>query len=163
VGLLTDYFRARDAAAAAVVDGPEWAGPLFPRGSAEPFDGVEAKRIEPWVVLPRLVGFVLGVPYSSDLVETIWIRPTEAELEATGDSPESAVVQLGDGVRDVLAGVTAEQVPELAARWATIEEFSWTSSGQGDADYLAEVLSGLAVLSRRAQAAGEHVYCWWSV
>lgn len=163
MGLLVDYFRARDVDAAAVVDGPEWAGPLYPRGDAEPFDGVPATSIEPYVVLPQLVGFVLGVPYTRDLVETTWVRPTALELETADDSPESAVVQLGDGVRDVLASVTAERVPELAARWARIEEFKWSSSGQGDADYLAEVLSGLIALSRRAQAAAEHLYCWWSV
>jgi hypothetical protein len=161
VGLLADYFRAQDAAAAAVVDGPGWAGPLFPQGDAEPFDGVEAKWIEPYVVLPRLVGFVLGVPYSSDLVETTWVSPTADEADV--DPPESAVIQLGDGARDAVASVTAEGVPDLAARWATIEEFSWSSGGQGDPEYLAEVLSGLAALSQRAQAAGEHVYCWWSV
>jgi hypothetical protein len=117
VGLLADYFRAQDAAAAAVVDGPGWAGPLFPQGDADPFDGVEAEGIEPYVVLPRLVGFVLGVPYSPDLVETTWVRPSADEAEV--DPPESAVIQLGDGVRDVLASVTAEQIPDLVARWAT--------------------------------------------
>ena len=161
VGLLVDYFRAPDAAAAAAVDDPEWAGPLFPRGFAEPFDRVEAKGIDPSVALGKLVGLVQGVPWSLDLVEETLVRPTAEEAEA--DPPESAVIQLGDGVRDVLASVTAERVPDLAARWATIEEFSGSSSGQGDADYLAEVLSGLAALSRRAQAAGEHLYCWWSV
>jgi len=96
-------------------------------------------------------------------VETTWVRPTALELETADDSPENGVVQLGDGVRDALASVTEERVPELVARWTEIEEFKWFSGGRGDADYLAEVLSGLIVLSRRAQAAGEHLYCWWSV
>ena len=72
-------------------------------------------------------------------------------------------MQFNDDVRDVLAGVPPERIPELAARWARIDEFSWSSDGQGDVDYLTAVVSGLVGLPQRAQAAGEHLYCWWCV
>jgi hypothetical protein len=127
----------------------------------EPFDGVDAKWIDPSVTLAKLVGFVQGVPWSIGLVKETFVRPTLAE--AMVDPPEQAVVQLDDSVRDVLAGVTEEQLPDLVARWAGIEEFRWTTAGRGDEEYLTEVLTGLAALCRRAQEAGEHLFCWWSV
>jgi hypothetical protein len=160
--MLTDYFRARDGATAAVVDGPDWSGPLFPPEGTEPFDGVEAKWIDPYVVFPQLVAFVLDVPFDLDLVEPIWVWSPEEEMGANG-SPGSVVVQFGDDVRDALAGVSSERIPELADRWARIEEFSWSSDGHGDVDYLSAVVRGLVGLSQRAQAAGEHLYCWWCV
>jgi len=42
VDLLVDYFRARDAAAAAVVDGPEWAGQGPGGDDLGPADGIGA-------------------------------------------------------------------------------------------------------------------------
>lgn len=160
VGLLTDYFRAPDATTAAVVGGPDWSGPLFPPDGTEPFDGVEAKWIDPYVVFGKLVALIRDVPFDLDLVEPIWVWPPEEEMDY---APESAVVQFGDDVRDLLASVSPERIPELAAQWARIEEFSWTSDGQGDVDYLGAVVTGLVALSQRAQAAGEHLYCWWCV
>jgi hypothetical protein len=156
VGVLFDYFRAADADAATVADGPDWAGPLYPRDAVEPFDGVDAKGIDPVVVLGQLVGFVQGVTSIADLVNT-----TGAALQADeqDDHANHGVLEILDETRDVLASVTEEQVPQLAARWAEIEEFG----GYADADALAGTVTELVALSRRAKAAGEHVYCWWSL
>jgi len=145
-----DYFRASDAVIAAAVDGSERMGPLLPPEVGEPVDAVDAKWIEPQVTLGRLVGFVQGVPWRVDLMEVTSIDPDE--------DADDGLLRIGDGARDALARVTADQVPELVAHWAAIEEFR----GQGDADYLAEVLTGLTDLSRRARAAGQQLLCRWS-
>ena len=57
VGVLFDYFRAVDADSAAIVDADGWAGPLAPPDGAEPFDGVDAKGIDPIVMLGQLVAW----------------------------------------------------------------------------------------------------------
>lgn len=150
-----DYFRASDAVLAAVVDGSEWMGPLLPPEIGEPVDAVDAKWIEPQVTLGRLVGFVQGVPWRVDLMEVTSIAPDAIDPDEDADD---GLLQIADAARDALASVTAEQLPDLVARWAVIEEFR----GHGDADYLAEVLTGLASLSRRARAAGHHLCCRWS-
>ncbi|GIF72511.1 hypothetical protein [Asanoa siamensis] len=59
-------------------------------------------------------------------------------------------------MRDALAGLSDEQLPELAVRWAAIEEFG----GFVPADVLVGTMGELAGLARRARAAGEHLYCW---
>ena len=83
-------------------------------------------------------------------------------MEVTSIDPDedadAGLLQIGDEARDGLAGVTADQGPDLVARWVVIEEFR----GRRDADYLAAVLTGLADLSRRARAAGQHLLCRWS-
>jgi len=145
-----DYFRASDAEISALIDGSEWMGPLLPPEVGEPVDAVDAKWIEPQVTLGRLVGFVQGVPWRVDLMEVTSIDPDE--------DADAGLLQIGDAARDALAGVTADQGPDLVARWVVIEEFR----GHGDADYLAAVLTGLADLSRRARAAGQHLLCRWS-
>jgi hypothetical protein len=123
----------------------------------EPYDGVATKHIDPVVTLGKLVGFVQGVPYSLGPVERTDVRPQASQPE---DEPEEhGAIQLGDQARDILAGVTAEQVPELVARWIEIEEFG----GYVEADYLAEVLASLAALSRRAKTDSDHLFCWWSL
>jgi hypothetical protein len=147
-----DYFRASDAVISALIDGSEWMGPLLPPEVGEPVDAVDAKWIEPQVTLGRLVGFVQGVPWRVDLMEVTSIDPDE---DADADA---GLLQIGDAARDALAGVTADQGPDLVARWVVIEEFR----GHGDADYLAAVLTGLADLSQRARAAGQHLLCRWS-
>jgi len=145
-----DYFRASDAVISALIDGSEWMGPLLPPEVGEPVDAVDAKWIEPQVTLGRLVGFVQGMPWRVDLMEVTSIDPDE--------DADAGLLQIGDEARDGLAGVTADQGPDLVARWVVIEEFR----GRGDADYLAAVLTGLADLSRRARAAGQHLLCRWS-
>lgn len=156
VGVLFDYFRAADPGAAVLTDGPDWAGPFHPPAGVERFDGVDAKGIDPVVMLGQLVGFVQGVTSIADLVDT-----TGAALRADeqDDHANHGVLEILDETRDVLASVAAEQVPELAARWAEIEEFG----GYADADALAGTVTELVALSRRAEAAGEHLFCWWSL
>lgn len=68
-----------------------------------------------------------------------YFRASDAVSAALIDGSEWMVPLLGDAARDALAGVTAEQLPDLAA-----------------------VLTGLANLSRRARAAGQHLLCRWS-
>ena len=93
-------------------------------------------------------------------MKTTTVRPESPEED---DPAESGVEQLDDDVRDTLACMSAEQVPELAAPWAAIEEFHWSTDGQADGDFLVKVLTGLADLSRHAQGADDHLYCWWSL
>lgn len=183
MGVLTDYFRAPDAAT--VVRALELTGGGRPeffsggsrggsnRGSARTFDGafdgafdgVEAKRLDPGVVLAELVAAIRDEPWQVDLVVETPVWPTTPEPgphrpdgPADEDDPWTTgpwVTELDDATRDTLALVPDERVPEAAARWAQAEE-----SGDADPCDLLLVARELIGLARRARAAGERLYCW---
>ena len=166
MGVLFDYFRAPDAKAAArAVELP--GGPLLPEPA---FDGVEAKGIDPCVVLGQLVAFIRGVPWDVDLVRTVLVWPppetqpaTEEEYEALPeDSPwkEGPLLQALDrDVRDTLGTVDDARLPALAAQWARIEEFHHTMR----TDDALSLIKDLVGLARRARDAGHPLYCWSSL
>jgi hypothetical protein len=168
VGILNDYFRAPDAASAArVAELP--AGPCGPRDyDAQPtFDGIEAKGgVDPSVVLGQLVALIRGVRWTPELASTEWVWPPEEQLPDVALSPTSEeepavegawVEELGVEVRDTLASVEDARLPELAARWAQIEEFPrYTDT----ASAALELATDLIALARRARAAGDRLYCW---
>ncbi|MEU9041825.1 MULTISPECIES: hypothetical protein [unclassified Kitasatospora] len=167
MGVLTDYFRAPDAAT--VVRALERAGggrPDFDDGSGAGFgagfDGVEAKRIDPDVVLGQLVAAIRREQWHPDAVPETPVWPTTPPPGPSGpdgeDDPWASgpwVTELGDAARDTLAGVPDERVPKVVAQWALAEE--WDGADPSDLQPLAEELIGLA---RRARAAGEQLYCW---
>ena len=157
MGVLFDYFRAPNADVAAVVDEPGWAGPFCPADDRlEPFDAVDAKWVDPAVCLGQLVAFVQEVPWRAGLMIQVVVRPAPDD---EAPFPEHGLDELRDGARDVLAGITAEQIPGLCARWAAIEEFG----GHHNEQDLAVLVAELAELAVRARAAGDHLYCWWSL
>ncbi|WIM99331.1 hypothetical protein ACTOB_002981 [Actinoplanes oblitus] len=147
MGVLYDYFRAPGPAEVrAHMDAHEASSPV-----PEVYEGVGLKMIDPAVCLAQLIGFVTGGPGGSGEL-LVWPAGTEAD----GDYPGPWVTVLGDEARDVLAGIPAERVPELAGRWSGIEEFG----GFLDADFLGEVITDLAGLAARARERHESIYCW---
>jgi hypothetical protein len=148
---LNDYFRASgpDVAARAL---DQVGGPLIadPAPGELTFDGVAVKNADPAVALGQLVAFVREVPWDPDVVRSDLLRPEE--------TPEQGpwLVWVDDATRDTLAGIAEDRIPELAERWAAIEEFG----GYADADDLRDLIAALAELARRATAAGDHLYCW---
>jgi hypothetical protein len=172
MGVLFDYFRAADDTAAAGVAGSV-GGPLVPDDDGQPpFDGVDAKGVDPAVTLAMLVAIISEVPWSTDLVATtaVW-PPPETEpnsVEDAKDLPEDSpwvtgpwVEQLADRTRDTLADTAPARHREIAGRWAQIEEFELYTDV--DADALQPLVSQLVGLAQRARAAGEHLYCWSSL
>ncbi|GHF85793.1 hypothetical protein GCM10018790_74110 [Kitasatospora xanthocidica] len=163
MGVLTDYFRAPDAAA--VVRALELTGggrPDFDGGSGAGFDGVEAKRVDPYVVLGRLVAAIREEAWLPDVVpeKPVWpaTPPPGPDGPQDEDDPWATgpwVTELGTTARDTLAGVPDERLPEVVAQWALAEE--WDGANASDLLPLAEELIDLA---RRARAAGEQLYCW---
>ena len=130
VGVLTDYFRAPDAATVLrikdVLDGPLSAGAGL--------DGVQAKSIDPRVVLGKLVAFIHRVPWGADVVlcTLLWPPPQNAPASAAQYEalPEDSswrtgpwLEELGLSVRETLAGLDDARIPGLAVEWAQIEEF----------------------------------------
>ncbi|MFF0411840.1 hypothetical protein ACFYUY_15520 [Kitasatospora sp. NPDC004745] len=155
MGVLTDYFRAPDAAA--VVRELERTD-----GGSPEFDGVRAKRIDPTVLLGQLVAAVRQEPWRAGLVTETPVWPT-APLPGPGgpadeDDPWATgpwVTELGDDVRDALAGAGDERLPPAVAVWAVAEEW-----GGADPAELLPVAEELVALAGRARAAGERLYCW---
>jgi hypothetical protein len=150
MGVLYDYFRASDrATAATVADRP--GGPLATDGSgAAAFDGVAARGIDPVVTLGQLVAFVRGVSWTPELVGA-------AEISRSSAS-EAWVERLGEPVRDWLAGVADDALPEIVVKWSQIEEF--VPADEPDDAELFALVTDLVALARRARAAGDQLYCW---
>ncbi|MFI6601650.1 hypothetical protein ACIBHX_35835 [Nonomuraea sp. NPDC050536] len=166
MGVLFDYYRAADREAAMVLPELGRAGNRrMPEGQG--FDAVDAKGIEPAVILGQLIGLIQGVPWSVGLVEMVEIYPpsegaprTEEEWEALPpDSPfldGPGIEELSAAVRDTLADVDHGRMAELAEQWAGIEEFD----GRADAELLRGVIEELVGLARRAKESGQLLYCW---
>jgi hypothetical protein len=168
MGVLYDYFRAPGPAA--VLRAMDRAGgPLTGDAAGESaFDGLDAKGIDPKVVLGQLVAFIRDVPWSVDVVatDTLWPPPETrpASREAWGELPEDSpwmtgpwLERLGADACDALAGVGDDRLPALAGPWAGIEEFG--SIGP-EPEVLLELLGQLVDLARRARASGDQLYCW---
>jgi hypothetical protein len=155
MGVLTDYFRAPQVSLVQQRMVDTGGGPLVTAQSeTSVFDGVELKSIDHAVVLAQLVGFATGRDWNID-GRLIWPAGTEHDVEHEGPW----VVVLDDGTRDVLADIPSGRVPELADRWAGIEEFG----GLADPGDLREAISGLSALAARARDAGESLFCWISL
>jgi hypothetical protein len=155
MGVLFDYFRAPDAASVAklmqVTDG----GSPIHHGQEPAADSVDAKGIEPNVTLGQLVQRILGVDDGADVIggELVW----PAGAESAEDYQGPWVVVLDDQARDALASVEVARVPELATWWSGIEEIY---GGDDAIESLMGMLTELSGLARRAQAAGDRLYCW---
>ncbi len=161
MGVLTDYFRAADAASVVrVLQGVD-DRPLVGGGSPH-FDGVEAKRLDPVLVLGELIAAIRQVPWEAGLVDESPVWPTTPEPGPSGPQAEDDpwatgpwVVELAASVRDTLAEVSDADVPTVVARWVQTEELR--PAGVEDMQPLAEELIQLA---RRARSVGEKLYCW---
>ncbi|MFB6889714.1 hypothetical protein ACFCX4_10420 [Kitasatospora sp. NPDC056327] len=162
MGVLTDYFRAAgDAVVVTAVEGDE-GDPLV--GGAHPvFDGVEAKGVDPDVVLGQLIASVRRVAWRTDLAGTtpVWpaTPPPGREGPADEDDPWATgpwVVRLGRTARDTLADLPAADLPDVCDRWAeAADELS-----DEDGEELRPLVEELSALARRAREADEDLYCW---
>ncbi|MFF2350757.1 hypothetical protein ACFVVL_13325 [Kitasatospora sp. NPDC058115] len=162
MGVLTDYFRAADdAAVLAALHDAEGGPPVGGPGAV--FDGVEAKGVDPDVVLGQLIAVVRRVEWAVDLVGGTPVWPTTPppgrEGPADEDDPWATgpwVMRLGRPVRDTLAELPEAGLAEVAARWAAAAEELPGADGEG----LRPLVQELSGLARRARAAGEDLYCW---
>lgn len=170
-GYTFDYFRAPDAAVAMRV--LERAGsPLTAGDDDEPvFDGVEAKGVEPFIVLGHLVALVRGVRWNPELVPSISLWPSgdqPASIEEYDLLPEDSpwkqigpgLEELGSSVRDTLADADDARLSQLSVGWAQTEELRRFSDVNQDS--LLPLVEDLVRLARRAREANEQLYCWSS-
>lgn len=155
MGVLYDYFRAADpVAVAALMDLHEATSPANLDGWPTPV--VELKAVDPTVVLGQLIGFITGAEHSGRLAGERLVWPAGGEQDVDHEGPWVTV--LADAARDALAGLDAARLPELAARWARIEEFG--GYREGDEEFAAATIAELSGLCRAARDAGEHLFCW---
>lgn len=153
MGVLTDYFRARDDGEAARVTS-HVGGPMHDGDDGHPaFDGVDAKGIDHAVVLGQLVAMLRGVPWTPTVCGSRLVEEACVDLD---EGPW--VVVIDDAVRDDLAAIAPAAVPALAARWAGIEDLRLA-----EPSVIQPVLEDLIALARRARDAGEHLYEWCSL
>ncbi|MFE9853656.1 hypothetical protein ACFYPN_33415 [Streptomyces sp. NPDC005576] len=161
MGALTDYFRAVDAAS--VVEELKRADGGSPLSAGLPVvDGVEAKHVDPTVVLAMLIAAIRQVQWRVDLVEEVPLWPTSPVPGPDGLEDEDDpwvtgpwVSELNPLVRDTLAAVRDSEVPTIVARWVQAEELH----GARVQD-MQPVAEELILLARRALEAGEQLYCW---
>ncbi|SPT50222.1 Uncharacterised protein [Actinomadura madurae] len=161
VGVLTDYFRAADAEVVVQAMKRLDGGPLVGTGSPA-FDGVEAKGVDPAVVLGKLIGAIKQVPWSVRLVEDSVVWPTTPAPGPEGpweeDDPWATgpwVSELDNAARDALAGVRDADVSKVVAEWVQAEELHGAH-----ADDMEPLATELIQLARRARDAGDHLYSW---
>ncbi|QKV79748.1 hypothetical protein [Amycolatopsis sp. Hca4] len=148
---LFDYFRAPDADA--VRQALDAGGGATPVGAV--FDGIEAKGVDPSVVLAMMVAAVRQVPWSADLVDDRLVWPVGVEQDPEYDGPW--VSELNTSARDVLAG--AGDLPRVAREWARIEELG----GNVDVADAQVFVESVVDLARRAREADEPLFCWISL
>ena len=146
MGVLYDYFRAADDdTAIALMDrthGSPW--------TAAGLDLIDLKGLDPAVSVGHLVAAARGTDWDARLVHAAMIWSADEDgpwLEA-----------LTDAARDTLASITEDRAPDLAVRWAELDDHvGWR------AEDAREALDVLTALARRARDAGEHLYCWSSL
>lgn len=166
MGVFYDYYRAEDRRSAVAYPDEPRVVENRPPGTPD-FDGVGTKWIDPNLVLGRLIAFARGVPYSSDLVETVPLYPPPENAPATleerdrlpEDSPYkegSSIEEIPQDVRDTLADIPDDRLTELAGKWAQIEEFISPPDREG----LMTLIRELRDLARRARKDDQMIYCW---
>ncbi|MEU4643592.1 hypothetical protein [Micromonospora sp. NPDC023814] len=151
MGVLYDYFRAKDDAAAVRLMEDLGGGPVVVSSDGATVDAIDLKGIEPAVTLGKLVSFVRGVSWRVNLVDL--------KLLWSGDEREGPwLMSLDRATRDTLASINDTRLLELSARWGRIEELAW--AGPLPDDQMLPVIEEIAALAQRARDAGEAVYCW---
>ncbi|WP_052768708.1 hypothetical protein [Streptomyces humi] len=165
MGVLYDYFHATDHATAveqAIGPGGDWlSGTTLEEAGA---DWIDAKGLDPNVVVGQLVACAEGIPFSAqqDTPDLIWPEPPyPREGTADPDSPWDTgllLQQLPDRWRDILAGLPEDAVPVVAARWYEIEEVDFPDRLTAE-----NTITVFTALASRARTTGAHLYCRCSV
>ncbi|MBR7835355.1 hypothetical protein KDL01_18925 [Actinospica durhamensis] len=163
MSVLHDYFRAPDPSTAidwAVGPGGDWHqhGGLDDYGA----DWIDAKNLDPFVVLGQLIAFARAVPFDARSTSTALLWPDEQAwpygVQRPGrESPWDeglTLVRLPEEWVTALAEISDEQMPRLALRWKDIEEIRFAEAA--DAEGYIEVFRALA---RRARDHGQGLYC----
>ncbi|MEU7528454.1 hypothetical protein AB0A74_22170 [Saccharothrix sp. NPDC042600] len=150
MGVLTDYFRASDHdTVRTALDHNDAMSPLM---APLRWDGVEAKAVDPEVVLAQLV---TAADPAADPDDNPLVWPATADPDHEGPW----VVALDPTTRDTLAAAHDDDLPTLATHWARIEEWN----GDPTPDELLPLVTELVQLARRARDTGDHLYCWMSL
>lgn len=162
MGVLTDYFRAGDVAAVVAAMESAEGGPLV--GGRSGFDGVDAKGVDPHIVLGQLIAGIKAVPWSLELnlVTETMVWPTTPqpgpEGPADDDDPWATgpwVSQLDSSARDALAEADDAGLSEVVADWVEGEELMGAT-----VEGMRPLAEALIELARRARDADEQLYCW---
>lgn len=150
MGVLYDYFRASDDGSAVKLVEDLGGGPVVTDADSSTVDAVDLKGIDPRVTLARLVCLVRGIEWNAEAVEErlVWSKDEEGPW----------VSFIGDDARDALASIAEERMPSLSAAWGRTDELAW--HGPLPDDVMLPVIEDIAALARRAQDAGDHLYCW---
>ncbi|MEU3457406.1 hypothetical protein ABZ671_27950 [Micromonospora sp. NPDC006766] len=151
MGVLYDYFRAKDdATAVKLMDGLSGGPAVAGRGDGS-VDAIDLKGIEPSVTLGNLVSLVRGVDWEVNLVglQLLW---------SANEQEGPWLMSLDRATRDTLASINDAQLLELSARWGRSEELAW--DGPLPEDQMLPVIREIAALAQRARNAGEDLYCW---
>lgn len=139
----TEYFIADDdqaALAALGTSGPAQAG----------LPTVEAKNLDPVVVMGTLESLLTGVPYDEVIAD-----PRQGHAVSDPEaSPEEHVVAITERLRGTLAATDDTELGQVAARWGRTEELDGF-----DPEFLTAFLVDLAALARREGG----LYCWWAL
>ncbi|WP_067509559.1 hypothetical protein [Actinoplanes sp. TFC3] len=139
----TEYFVADDDQAA-----------LAALGSSGPasvgLPTVEAKNLDPVVVIGTLESLLTGVPY-----DEVTADPRQGHAVSDPEaSPEEHVIAITDRLRGALAAAGDAELGEVGARWGRTEELDGF-----DPEFLTAFLVDLAALARR----DGQLYCWWAL
>src|SRR5262249_13145017 len=121
MGVLYDYFRVHDDKAAIVLMEETDGGPVVQHGKQSRVDAVDAKGIDPSVLVGQLVALAAQVEWSPDLVNEDLVWPPGARDDMEYEGPW--LTRLGDRALETLAGIADESMADLAAGWARAEEF----------------------------------------
>ncbi|MFJ9588741.1 hypothetical protein [Streptomyces acidicola] len=122
MGVLSDYFRAVDSASVVrVLEQTDGGAPLFTDPAV--FDGVEAKGVDPSVVLAQLIAANHQVEWRVDLVKETTVWPASPAPGPNGPAAEDDpwvtgpwVSELHPPAWDTLVGVRDGEVPAIVAR-----------------------------------------------
>src|SRR5262245_38737605 len=128
---------------------PDEIEPVVEAGPFDRFETVEAKGLTE--VSLATLGEIMELGEYDDLVEGLAAGPQ-------AESGEAGVLILPIEFRDALAAIV--DVDAVATSWAATEELELDQWQVSDA---AEVLRDLAGIARRAQAASQQVFYWWSL
>ncbi|NUO58213.1 MAG: hypothetical protein HOV78_16205 [Hamadaea sp.] len=139
MGILTDYFAATPAEAAACQEH----GPL-------PTDlpQLAAKWVEPTILLGRLWAAVDGVKYNQRR------HHGDEEMLEPSDEEGPWVIRIREECRAAIAGIPDERIPELAAKWSEAEEWM-----RPEPDWLAKLIPELRAVAR-AGIGDRAMYVW---
>jgi hypothetical protein len=147
VGVLTEYFIARDDTDAArahkSLGGPKGVG----------FETAEWKGVDPVVTLAMLDQVVTG----RDALA--WIKSGFPDSTVAGsDADEHWVFRVYDHHRAVLEAIRDEEIRDVARRWGATDELKGWDSKDVEA-----ILRDLVRLARSARMTGQGLYCWVSL